>query len=788
MSRLSRLKPSRDEWVDLGVVLVLTGLAVLAFRSSYGGARFLLVGLVGAVLGLVVAHLAARLRWPLVVTVATAVVLYAVAGAVVALRDQTIAGVLPTPAAIVDALRTTVTGWKELVTTTPPVGSTGTLMVLPFAGAMVCSLTAYLLARRFRSPLVGVVPPAVLLGVGIATGTNDPVSLVIHGAVFGAVGVAWVAWREHQRRPLLQVGHANHRQAATAVGMLVVASAVGFVVAPQLPMASANERSIWRQTVTPPFDPRQYPSPLSGYRRYVKEPSYKEQVMFTVEGLPEGVPVRLATMDEYDGLVFQVSAGDPDNPSLNDSGSFERVGASVPPEFPGETAEVTVTIGKYSDVWVPDVGEVISLRFTGSTGGSARDRQLAESFRYNRATDTGAVRVRLREGDRYVMQVRLPEAVDELAAETMIPVVARIGRTASVPEVVQKLVSEDLLAIKNTGERLDRVAQAMIEDGTYSDGDRNAAKRQQPSRSGHSRSRLGEFVGRYPDRPLIGNAEQYATTFALLFRDLDRVPTRVVMGFRPSGDSTAGPVEVRAREVEAWVEVPVEEKGWVAVFPTPPRDQVALTKSTTRDPEPDYRTQSPPPPPVLDPEFEQPATAKGKAKATKPKAEDEDDDAEAAGSSQPVPVWVVAGGGMLGVPMLALFTGSMVIVGLKGRRRRGRRRHGAGHERIANGWREVTDFATDTGRALPPAVTRREAAAFIGGDTTALAHRADAAVWGGGECTDDDVDRYWDELVQTLKSMRSEMGLVDRIKTSISVRSLRLRDILGRRQKTGEGP
>ena len=541
------------------------------------------------------------------------------------------------------------------------------------------------------------------------------------------------------------------------------------------PFAQSQERTIWRQTVTPPFDPLQYPSPLSGYRRYVKEASVKDQVMFTVEGLPEGIPVRLATMDAYDGLVWQVTGGDAEDPSLNDSGSFERVGASLEPEFAGEMATVTVTIGKYNDVWIPDVGEVRSLEFTGSAGGRERDRQLADAFRYNRATDTAASRLRLREGDRYVMEVRLPVMMDALAGAELIPTEPRLGQSLVVPEIAQKLQAE-VLSIKDTGAQLDTMRQLMSE-GTYSDGDRNSG--QQGSRAGHSSYRLTDFVGRYPKLPLIGNAEQYAATYALAFRDLGHLPTRVVMGFRPSKASIDGPVDVLAREVEAWVEVPVKDAGWVAIFPTPPRDQLALTASAEQQPEPDYRTQNPPPPPLIDPEFESSATASGKAKATKktepPKPAETDENGESLLSGSLGLVMKV-----VGLPMVLLLGAAGLIVLLKARRRRRRRTEGAPHVRISNGWREVTDLALDMGQPVPSTTTRREAAAFVGASTGHLASRADEVVWGGSEPTDADVDQYWAELSSTLSSMRSELGVFERFKAAVSLRSLKLSQRLAR--------
>lgn len=770
---MNAFRLNRAELLDAAMALVLSLVALVAFRSSYGGVEFLVVGVVGALLGVLVAHLGTRWRWPIPVIAVVALIVYAVIGGAVTLRDRTIAGFLPSPSSIATAFREAVVGWKELITTSPPVGRTGDLMALPFVGAFTAATVSYLLARRLGRALPPVLPAAALLGLGIACGLDEPVSFVLHGAVFAVLSLAWMAWREHRRRPVLEGIRIQRRQMVAGLALLVVASVIGVGAAPALPFTDRPDRAIWRQTVTPPFDPRQYPSPLSGYRSYVKKPGpsggsiANETPMFTIEGLPEGMPVRLATMDAYDGLVWQVTGGDPEQPSLNDSGSFERVGAELPPEFPGTEAEVTITIGKYSDVWVPDVGEVISMRFTGSAGGKERDRQLAEAFRYNRATDTGASRLRLQEGDRYVMKVRLPVVLDTLAGQTVVPQVERLGQTQSVTQLAEKLQTE-VLAIKDTGAQLDTITRLM-RAGTYSDGDDMSGN--QGSRAGHSVYRLREFVGDYPKLPFIGNAEQYASAFALLFRDLGRLPTRVVMGFKPSKQSTDDAVEVLAREIEAWVEVPVEGKGWVAVFPTPERDQLALTSASNQQPEPDYRTQNPPEPPVIDPEFEFPATASGKAKATKKNEPPKPKDAEDSLIPElPAPVRI---GFIAASPFLVLLLVALVIVVLKRRRRDRRRRRGLPHVRVANGWREVTDLALDMGKPVPSNSTRREAAAFVGGGTTSLASRADAVVWNRGEPTDQEVEEYWAECVAALTSMRSELGIVDRLKAAVSLRSLR---------------
>ncbi len=779
-----RLLPTTADAIDAGAVLGFTLIALWAYRSSYGGVAFMVVGAVGGLLAIVLVHVAARLRWPWFVTAAAGVMVYAVAASVLALRHRCLAGVVPTPDSLLDALSSAASTWKELLTTSPPVGATGDLMVLPVFVGFATAFLIQAVARGMRCVALALVPPLVALALGIAVGTDRAVSVVLHGAVLIVAMVAWFAWREQRRRPILEGLGADRRRVVAAVGVLAVAAVAGYAIAPSLPgAAAASEREIWRQTVVPPFDPRDYPSPLAGYRDYVKL-GYDARgeradaaVMFTIEGLPAGIPVRLATMDAYDGLVWQVSGGDPDNPSLRDSGSFERIGASLPADFAGETAEVTVTIREYSDVWVPDVGEVLSLTFTGSEGGPARDRELATSFRYNRATDTAATPVRLRAGDRYVMKVRLPHLLDDISGHQVMVDVTPIGQARSVSEITQAIGTPDLLLISDTAERLDRVRDLMVATGAYSDGDIAAGHIR--AKAGHSAYRLVEFAGRFPREPFIGNAEQYAAAYALLFRDLDHLPTRVVMGFRPTEPSLDAPVDVVQTDIDAWVEVPVDGLGWVAIHPTPPRDQIASATTSPQQPEPDYRTQNPPPPPLVDPEFEQPATASGDAKPLDEEPEVNEDRDEGGDPGQnPIASaissrYVVTGAIVLS-PFLAMLAGGLTVIAVKTWRRRRRRSRGAAHQRIANGWLEVTDLATDLGRAVPPTTTRREAAAFVGsGAATALAERTDATVWGGSALSDAEVEAYWAELTATLGAMRAELGRWARLRAAMSPRSLR---------------
>ena len=769
-------RPDRATIIDgLGTAAV-TLLAVEAFSSSYGGVRFLIVAAVATVVALAVGHVLLVLRPPVLVGALASIVVYLVVGGVVALPERATGRVVPSGSTIRGAADGAVRGWRELLTTAPPVTGIGTLMVLPFLCAFFAALITFVLmrstSRRSGSSLLSLLPIAAVLGIAILTGVREPSSLVLQGPVLTVVVVAWVGWRHGSRMDRLEGSPPAWHQGGRALAMLLVAAVAGWVVSPQLPFAAADDRVVWRETIKPPFDPRVHPSPLSGYRAYLAKASQREAVLFTMEAVPEDTLVRLATLDSYDGLVWRPGYDD-ESPSAADSGYFARVGSEVTPEFDGERVDITVTIGAYTGIWVPDVGEVVSLRFEGGP----RDRELNEALRYNSSTDTAVVEVGLREGDRFVMTVVVPTAMAAVAGK-------QVEFTRDVPDavVVQDVVAwtqkvPGLLGNDDPGRRLDAVSSFMREKGVYSDGDR--ARDQQPARAGHSAYRLAEFVD--SKGGLVGNAEQYASTYALVARNVLDLPARVVMGFRTE-NRVGSTVTVTGDDVDAWVEVPIVGVGWVALRPTPDRTDTALKQQSTTPPKPDYDTQTPAPPPLIEPNFDIPATSKsGLADEIDEQdtAEEADDDVSSGGAAIEVSPWVVVTGVAIGGPIALFILFAVSVVGLKAWRRRRRKRKGAYDTRIANGWLEVVDGGIDMGRPVPPSATRREAAAAVGPATVWLARRADEAVFGPVELSDADVEMYWAELESTLKAMRSELRIGDRIRTALNVSTLRRRRTSG---------
>ena len=77
----------------------------------------------------------------------------------------------------------------------------------------------------------------------------------------------------------------------------------------------------------------------------------------------------------------------------------------------------------------------------------------------------------------------------------------------------------------------------------------------------------------------------------------------------------------------------------------------------------------------------------------------------------------------------------------------------------------MVSLATDLGAGVDTRATRRESAAVLadafpaaGGTTTLLATRADAAIFGAGQPSEDQVREYWDIVDGSLKELTGTLG------------------------------
>jgi hypothetical protein len=752
--------------VDAGFAFVLTALAVVGFSSSFGGNEAATVGIPAALVGTLTGLLVSKLRTHLLVGALLGVTGFVLFAGAVAFRDEALAGFLPSAQVVEDLVEGSVRGWVGLLTTSPPAGQAGSLLAVPYVAGYFGAFLAITAAIGFPRWAVCMVPPVVVLGVAVLFGVDEPASLVLQGAVFGAVAVAWLSVRARRVDPALLAGGA--RRAVGGLAMLGVAGVAAFAVGPILPGADANDRFILRDHVDPPFQPDQYPSPLARFREWhgpqvvegaegvavpVIDP---DEVLFTVEGLPEGQVVRFAVMDAYDDIVWRASA-----PGTEVGGTYARVGDTIAGADEGEEATVRFEMGVLADpdsVWIPTFGSPTAIAFEGP---NAHD--LEESYRFNRDTETAASSIALREGDVWTVTSTYSgdePSVDELDQLEEMPNLPFDAPTAS-DAVTARLgeVVDGLDAGATPHQIARRVAEHLYTTGYYSNGEFDRLA----SAPGHGAWRLEPFL---IDQLPVGNGEQYAAGAAYALRAFG-VPARVVLEFHIDPPEDGGVVEVVGEDAHASVEIALAGVGWVAIPEvTPPTDQqpTPLPEPTeTFDPDPQVQPLPPTTLPLPESDFEDLDQRAGV-----------DTDAESAAAAGGILGTLLKLVAIVAIPVVVLAGPAAVVVGMKRRRRNRRRSTGAPAARIANGWIEVTDLARDVGAPVPPKATRRELATLFGLPAAAtLASAADGHVFGAPDPTDADAEATWQEVDALRAEMLAPLGRFDRLRAAVSLTSLR---------------
>ena len=785
----------------LGVVdvLVLAG-AVLAALTPllpvYGGSTLVVPVVGGVVLGVAVGVLSAWARWSPAVTTAALLVATVLAGGPLATPTETLGGVVPTPASVVAVVRGSALGWKDVLTLQPPLGGSGWLLVPPYLLAVVGAAVAVRLAlgTSRAAPAAALLPPVVLAGA-VLLGTHTAVAPVAVGTGIAVVLLVWASWRAGRlrlRRPV-------------AV-LVLVGLAAGAGVGAGTVVGAERDRYVLRDALIPPFDPRDYASPLSAFRAYVKDDDTVE--LFTVSGLPEGARVRLATFDRFDGVVWNV-AGDG---SSRASGEFRRVGETVSEQAQeradavsasgtgGTRVDVEVQVAQLGGVWLPTVGDAVAVRFD--------DTEAQSRLRFNDATGAAVLTGGLDAGLTYTLDAVVPAEPDDEQVGTAAGSALDLPEPQAVPDAVVSTASDATREAETSIAVARALEQALAEGGFFSHG--LADQGDYPSLSGHGADRVATLLG---GEIMVGDDEQYASAMALMAREMG-LPARVVMGFAPGEDENGepvtdpdadpdAPVAVTGADVRAWVEIAFEGYGWVPFDPTPPESQTPQDETETSQADPEPQVAQPPPPPAdpVDPpqdDTEQPQTQDG-----------EDDPTFALW--QRIALGVAAGSGLI----LLLLAPFLVVAALKARRRRLRRRDPQPLRRVVGGWQEVLDLATDLRRDVDPVATRREGAralhdgfttvpvaaeqprkkkakraapasapapavaaptqagAEAGAAVVALADRADAAVFGPQEPSVEDARAYWAQVDQALARMRAATPRKQRWRGRVTTRSLR---------------
>ncbi|MEK8225712.1 transglutaminase-like domain-containing protein [Oerskovia sp. M15] len=641
-----------------------------------GSSAYLLPAVGGMVLGLGVAWLGAWRRWGVVTVTAVAVVVYVFLGGAFALPGTTIAGVLPGLETFRGLLLGAVTGWKEIVTSVPPLQSFPELGIVPFLLMFVSALVAGTVAWRVRDAQWALVPVLLSFVGVILLGTVIPAVPVVQGLVLVTVGLLWARGvrpspasgapghhrGEHRRdpSPALAPRPGWRRGPGARRGGRDPAGAGGH--AGHRADGPARERGA-------PLNLHEYVSPLASFRKYAKDKTDDE--LFTVEGLPAGSRVRLATLDAYNGVVYDVSSG----------GSGSGSGCSPVPatRSPRSRRGLRRTSRSRSGT-TRACGCPTSALSPVSTTRAGAQRPWARPPTTTRPPGPGLPRRGSARATRSGSMRSWPRPSAEDLRSTRI-LQEKLPTSINVPDSVSAKAAQFMAEETDPVVQLENLTNGLIASGIFSSG----LETQLPSRPGHSAERIDVLLGA---DEMVGDDEQFAVALALMAQSAG-IPARVVMGFYPPETWEEGtPFVARGADVHAWVEVPFEGYGWVPVDAIPEEDNKI---------KPEPKSDQVPKPPVLeDPE---PPEEPADAEAGKVDDEEKKDDAESSGFDWGLAAVVVVS---VVVPLAILALPLLLILLLKSRRRRRRREAERTVDRISGGWREVLDVATDLGAPVAP--------------------------------------------------------------------------------------
>ncbi|MGV8884314.1 MAG: transglutaminaseTgpA domain-containing protein [Microbacteriaceae bacterium] len=734
-----RVTMSTRAIVDVVVLTILSTIGVIGFATAFQDEGWLLAGLGGLFVGTAAALGAHFLRLGALTTMILALVAFFVFGSAFAAPHAALLGFIPTPDSLASLTIGSVFGWADILTLRAPVSLPEYVTAVPFVATWLVGVVTATLAARWLPPrrrtawragmlLIG---PLVLYVVGVLFGTEEPFFAAIRGISFAALALVWLGWRHTTSQKISANGNRILlRNKLVGTSVLVLSAILVGVVGGGLLAPQSDNRFVLREEVQPPFEPLNYPSPFSAFRKYTK--TLEQTTLFTVSGLTAGQKLRLATLDTYDGIIWGVAGS---SVASDGSGSFSLVGRNFP-KAPlvtvGDTTKLSVTIADYADVWIPDIGYISSLQFADDDSSDA-----AEALRYNPATGTAVLTTGLRAGDSFTMTARLQkefttdELIDVPVANVVLPPVTNI------PDVVTAKAKELAGTATTPIEQLRAIESALQTTGYLSHG---AGGESANSRAGHGADRMIELITR---EPFIGDEEQYASAFALMARSFN-YPARVVMGFDPKVSAAGGDVKVLGSHVTAWVEVAFEGVGWVPFYPTPDDTNIP-------------QDQNPKPQSEPQPQVRQPPRTENDPNDLVAGVDIDDSDKDDEWFLQ-IPGWVWVVAASLLIPAALLFIPLLIIGLIKSRRMTKRRTAARGDVAAAGAWDELVDRFSELGYDVPTNLTRKNVAVDLQGQVgddgsglATIAREADEVVFSGQEIDEQRTSVLWTEAMAAVQ-------------------------------------
>lgn len=806
LRRLRELLSALNIW-GLGYVLLGIGLATFAAWPLYAAPRALVVGIVGGLLGMLVAVVSRVLRWNLLMSALVAAGVYVVAAAPLAVPSS----LTSIPAfflGVRDAVLGVALGWKQILTLNPPLGEYQAvlvpLLVVMLSGSFAATLLVLEAGRR-AAWAVAVVSTMSVFGIAFGLiGTSSAITLWgvalpaprewLLGIFVFLAGLVWLIGRARLRRAqaLRIVAAQNVTRSAAPVWLgirrhllsgilLIVALVAGVAVVPAA--AQWSDRTVLRDDVEPMVVVQRQISPLSTYRSWFTTSMLDEPVVSISGDTGDLERIRIATLDAYDGEDFHISPDD----------RFSRLPRTAAPGAGRLSLEFTVGEA-YRGIWVPAPGGLAQA----PTFEGERAEKLADGFHVDEEGDTAITiaetpdgREGLEPGDRYGVLVDAPGETpaladvrggDSLLDSEAYPALAEWATMQEQPrtgagylEVIDRLRARGYLS------------HALLEDeqaaGWISSLKSAGGYSFAPTYAGHSASRIEELFTSLVDQErragedadpkmlvaAVGDDEQFAVAAALL-AELWGLESRVVLGARlPAAEEVPGipacDTECTGANMTAWVEVRSSGSDWTAVDVTP---QFALLPSTITEGE--QLPEHPTVPEQLRSEALDPPQAQSDSRNTDAPPEEVDSGTFAS---------LLAIARVVGLSLLALLLlvlPLLVVVVAKNIRQRSRRLAGDPESRLVGAWEELVDVYADDERPTPCFGTRVQAAAAVDREAaTRLAELVDQGVFAPHPPTEADADAAWTIVDEERSAIAERRTRWQNVRSRLRLRSFMAR-------------
>jgi hypothetical protein len=598
-----------------------------------------------------------------------------------------------------------------LVSTVPPVEPSGQVMLAPFLIGFLAALPAAWFAVATTRPLAPALPLLAALAATIPLGVLSPSMMVTRGTVVAAVLLSWAAVRARRGEP--RPGSARGSGAAAAAAVLTV-SLVSALAGLLVPDADVSDRVL----LSGGND-----APLVGDAPALPTRRTDDIRLFRATGVPDGLLLRLAVLDLYDGAAWTPAE---DSPGSDGYGTFKRVGPAVAALHRGTTEVVRVEFRPgYASDWLPMLGELTSLDFRFNPG-----RTDVGDVRYNQATASALVLGGVDVRDEYRFESVVGDMSFTRRDATREPnEEQRQPRGAFLDAYLNPFDRRELLPL----ERVLLLARYMRTHGTVRMAE---AFDQSADQLGH------RMLG---SQRMTGTAFQYSALMALGASRLG-VAARMVTGAEPGRRGL-----VDYGDLTSWVELQFEDGTWRPLD----LDRYLGSRVLEEGTEP---VAAPNPSKFVQEQLDRAATGRDRELRPPPIP------------PEPRPAWFT---GLVVVAAMtaAGLTSLLLVPVVKGLRRARRRRTSSWSGPYVNGWQEVLDVALDLGRPVPDAWSRLAQARGLGVGRD-LAQQADAAVFAPVAPPAEEGREFWDASQRLRKELLGEAGVRRRVRACFNPSSL----------------